>query len=93
MPLRVAAVDPAPDEIVTASLLQRHGIGRLPALEGTASGRKRFKIYPIGYFHIDIAQVQTAEERLHLFVAIDRTSRYAFARLEEKATVATASAY
>ena len=37
--------------------------------------------------------MQTAEGRLHLFVAIDRTSKFAFARLEEKATVATASAF
>ena len=33
--------------------------------------------YPIGYFHIDIAEVQTAEGKLRLFVAIDRTSKFA----------------
>ena len=30
---------------------------------------------PIGYFHIDIAEVRTEEGKLHLFVAIDRTSK------------------
>ncbi|MBB5986927.1 hypothetical protein HNP60_002901 [Sphingobium sp. B1D3A] len=33
----------------------------MPALDGEAAEKKRFKAYPIGYFHIDIAQVQTAE--------------------------------
>jgi hypothetical protein len=34
--------------------------------------RQRFKRYPIGFFHIDIAEVQTAEGKLYLFVGIDR---------------------
>jgi hypothetical protein len=38
-----------------------------------------------GFFHIDIAEVRTAEGKLYLFVAIDRTSKFAFARLVEKA--------
>jgi RNA-directed DNA polymerase len=40
---------------------------------------------PIGYFHIDIAEVQTAEGKLYLFVAIDRTSKFAYAELHAKA--------
>lgn len=28
------------------------------------------------YFHIDIAEVRTEEGKLHLFVAVDRTSKY-----------------
>src|SRR3954465_6246541 len=65
--------------------LQRHGIGRLPEVEGAASVKRKFKPYPIGFFHIDIAEVQTAEGKLYLFVAIDRTSKFAFAELHEKA--------
>ena len=65
--------------------LQRHGISRLPDVEGDKPKRQRFKRYPIGFFHIDIAEVQTAEGRLYLFVAIDRTSKFAFTRLVEKA--------
>jgi hypothetical protein len=38
--------------------LQRHGIGRLPDVEGDKPAKKKFKRYPIGYFHIDIAEVQ-----------------------------------
>ena len=32
-------------------------------------------------FHVDIAEVQTAEGKLFLFVAIDRTSKFAFVEL------------
>jgi hypothetical protein len=64
--------------------LQRHGISRLPDVED-GKGIKR-KSYPIGYFHIDIAEVRTAQGRLYLLVAIDRTSKFAFTELHEKAT-------
>ena len=73
--------------------LQRHGISRLPDVEGDKPSKKKFKSYPIGYFHIDIAEVQTVEGKLHLFVAIDRTSKFAFAQLVEKANRVTASAF
>jgi transposase InsO family protein len=71
--------------------LQRHGISRLPEIEGDKPRKKRFAAYPIGYFHIDIAEVRTEEGKLHLFVAVDRTSKLAFAKLEEKANIYTAS--
>ena len=64
--------------------LQRHGISRLPDVEGDKPSKHKFKRYPIGYFHIDIAEVQTAEGRLYLFVAIDRTSKFAFTELIRK---------
>ena len=73
--------------------LQRHGIGRLPNVEGDKPAKKAFKAYPIGYFHIDIAEVQTAQGKLYLFVAIDRTSKFAFVQLVEKANRVTASAF
>src|SRR5215210_6571525 len=66
--------------------LQRHGIARLPDTDGDKPKRSRFKAYPIGYFHIDIAEVRTEQGKLYLFVAIDRTSKFAFAELHEKAT-------
>ena len=55
--------------------LQRHGMSRLPDIEGDKPKRQRFRRYPIGFFHLDIAEVQTAEGKPHLFVAIDRTSK------------------
>jgi hypothetical protein len=33
--------------------------------------KKKFKSYPIGYFHIDITEVRTEEGKLYLFVAVD----------------------
>ena len=56
--------------------LQCHGISRLPEVEGNKP-MKKFKRYPIGYFHFDIAEVRTGEGKIRLFVAIDRTSKFA----------------
>jgi hypothetical protein len=67
---------------------QRHGIERLPEVEGNKAPKKKFKAYPIGYFHVDIAEVRTTEGKLHLFVAIDRTSKFAYVELHQKATTA-----
>ena len=66
--------------------LQRHGISRLPDTDGDKPLRSKFKHYPLGYFHIDIAEVRTEEGKLYLLVAIDRTSKFAFVELHEKAT-------
>ncbi len=52
--------------------------------------RQKFRHYPIGYFHIDIAELRTNEGKLYLFVAIDRTSKFAVARLVNKANRRTA---
>jgi len=90
------ALQPTIPHLTRSSLhrcLQRHGIGRLPDIEGNKPEKKKFKSYPIGFFHIDIAEVQTAEGKLYLFVAIDRTSKFAFVRLVESATRVTASAF
>ncbi len=66
-------------------LFKRNGIEKLPDIEGNKSSKKKkFKIYPIGYFHIDIAEVRTEEGKLYMFVAIDRTSKFAYVELHEK---------
>lgn len=70
--------------------LQRHGISRLPEIDSDKPVRKRFKAYPIGFFHIDIAEVRTEQGKLHLFVAVDRTSKFAFVQLHERATTRVA---
>ncbi|ODT83866.1 MAG: transposase [Pelagibacterium sp. SCN 64-44] len=72
--------------------LRRHGISRLPEVEGDRP-KKAFKRYPIGYFHVDIAEVRTEEGKLHLFVAIDRTTKFAFAQLHPAANVKTAAGF
>jgi len=72
----------------------------IPSLNHTAPRRskhfqtvskKTFKAYPIGYFHLDIAEVRTEEGKLYLFVAIDRTSKFAYAELHERANRRTAT--
>ena len=65
---------------------QRHGISRLPAGEyGQSPPKKKFKDSPIGYLHVDFAEVQTKEGRPYLFVAIVRTSKVTFAELHPRA--------
>jgi Integrase core domain len=59
-------------------------------VEGDKTDKRKFKTYPIGYFHVDIAEVRTGD-RLYLFVAIDRTSKFAFVELHEKATMRVAT--
>jgi transposase InsO family protein len=73
--------------------LQRCGISRLPEVDGDKPSKMKFKAYPIGYFHIDIAEVQTAEGKLYLYVAIDRTSKFAFVQLVKKTGRSSASAF
>jgi len=73
--------------------LQRHGISRLPAVTGDQQPKKKFKTYPIGYFHIDLAEVRTTEGKLYLYVAIDRTSRFVFVQLVRHANRGPASAF
>jgi transposase-like protein len=70
--------------------LKRHAISRLPEIAGDKAAKKPFKRYPIGYFHLDIAEVRTEEGKLYLFVAIDRTSKFVFAQLHEAANVKSA---
>lgn len=65
---------------------QRHGISRLPDVDGNKPAKKKFKTYPIGYFHVDIAEVRTEEGKMYLFVGIDRTSKFTFVELHERAT-------
>src|SRR5881398_2972220 len=73
--------------------LKRHGISRLPHVENESAEKRKFKACPIGYFHIDIAEVRTAEGKLYLFVAIDRTSKFAFVELHDKADRPTAARF
>ena len=75
-------------------LFKRHDISRLPVEEpAEAPEKKKFKTYPIGYFHVDFAEVRTEEGKLYLFVAIDRTSKLAFAELHPQATAALAAEF
>jgi transposase InsO family protein len=90
------ALQPTIPHLTRSSLhrcLQRHGISRLPEVDGDKPAKKTFKTYPIGYFHIDIAEVQTAEGKLYLYVAVDRVSKFAFVQAVRKTGRTSAAAF
>ena len=50
-------------------------VSRLPVVEDNRPDKRKFKVYLIGY-----AEVRTEQNKLYLFVAIDRTSKFACMR-------------
>jgi hypothetical protein len=76
--LRPGADHSASDAILAASLPATSRDLPVAQVEGEASSKRKFNICPIGFFHIEIAEVRTEQGKLYLFVAIDRTSKFAF---------------
>lgn len=72
--------------------LVRHGISRLPRDE-PASKRSRFAETEIGYVHVDHCELRTAAGKVHLFLAIDRVSKFAYVELHPQATMAIGGAF
>jgi hypothetical protein len=77
---------PHPTRSAWPRCVQRHGISRLPEGDGDIRTKKKVKKDPLGSFHLDMAEVHTAEGRLSLFGAIDRARTCALAERHEKAT-------
>ncbi len=48
--------------------LRRHGVHNFPK-EKKEREKQEFKEYKIGYFHVDTAEIKTAEGKAYLFVA------------------------
>lgn len=86
-PCRLTLLPPDDCLRVLQRCFQRHGISQVPEIEGNKWLKKKFKSYPISFFHIDIAEVQKLEGKLHPVVAIDHTSKLAYARLFKTAYV------
>jgi transposase-like protein len=86
LPLHAGGDHSPPNAILTASL-------SAASRDRPSARGKGIQVLSIGFFHIDIAEIQTAEGKLYLFVAIDRTSKFAFVRLVDKANRVTASAF
>ncbi|MFG1192072.1 IS481 family transposase [Xanthobacter flavus] len=63
--------------------LQRHGVSRLPSADqgapATRTSLKRGEC-ALGQFHLGITEVRAKEGVLYLFMAVDRTSKFVFAR-------------
>jgi len=72
--------------------LERHGISRLPASE-TMTKRGRFAETTIGYVHIDSCELRHADGKLHMFLAIDRVSKFTFVEFYDKAGKMNAAAF
>ena len=85
----LCALQPTIPHLTRSSLhrcLQVHGISRLPQVEGEASPKRKFKAYAIGYSISTSPSARTAQGRLHLIVAIDRTSKLVFVEWHEEVT-------
>ena len=63
--------------------LQRHEISRLPHVGGDKPENCKFRTVAIGCFNVDVAEVRTKQGEIHLSVAIDRTSKFAFVELHK----------
>lgn len=68
--------------------LKRNNLSVLPQEITSAEPKQKFKKYEIGYFHIDITEINLGKNnKFYLFVAIDRTSKFAIAKLYKKQTI------
>ncbi|MBA4719460.1 MAG: transposase [Nitrosopumilus sp.] len=66
--------------------LLRHGLNRLPVDKGEKRVKKPFKHYRIGYVHVDISEIHTAEGKAYMFVGIERATKYAYVEVYLKMT-------
>jgi transposase-like protein len=73
--------------------LERHGISRLPKDPENTSKRKCFAETKIGYVHIDGCELRSAEGKTHMFLAIDRVSKFVYVELHPAATMLIGAAF
>ena len=66
--------------------LVRNQLNRLPVEVNDKADKKSFKEYPVGYVHIDISEIRTAEGKAYMFVGIDRATKYAYVEVYQKMT-------
>jgi len=72
--------------------LKRNGINRLPQ-ENKENNNKKFKEYKAGYIHIDITELRIENEKLYLFVAIDRITKYVYVEVHCRMTMENACCF
>jgi transposase InsO family protein len=73
--------------------LVRHGISRLPKDNANASKRGRFAETRIGYVPMDHCELRLAEGKLHMFLAIDRVSKFTHVAFFDAATQMNGAAF
>ncbi len=91
LPLCAAADHPASDAVISASPPPAPRHQPDCRRSGGKPLKRNFYAYWIGYFHTDLAELQTAEGKLYLYVAIDRTSKFTFVQLVKKTSVLPSS--
>jgi transposase-like protein len=64
--------------------LARHGISRLPVSDEKTSRRGKFAETTIGYVHIDHCELRLADGKLHMFLAIDRVSKFTYVEFHDR---------
>lgn len=73
--------------------LQRHGLSVLPKNGPAKPAKKKFKDYPPGFIHIDICEARTGEAKAYLYVAVDRTTKFAYAEVHSSPTMKAAAGF
>jgi hypothetical protein len=83
---------PASDPIILIPLSATPWQIPAPRYRQRKPASKTLKAYPIGFFHIDLVEVQTAECTLYLYVGVGLISKFSFVALVAKANTAMACA-
>src|SRR5215204_6428120 len=73
--------------------LERHGISRLPDSQEKASKRGKFTETTIGYVHLDHCELRLADDKLHMFLAINRVSKFAYVEFHDRTKMLNGSAF
>ena len=73
--------------------LERHGISRLPDSQKKASKRGKFAETTIGYVHVDHCELRLNDGKLHLFLAIDRVSKFTYVEFHDRTKMLNGAAF
>src|SRR5687768_17416227 len=73
--------------------LERHGISWLPDSQEKASKRGKFAETTIGYVHLDHCELRLADGKLHMFLAIDRVSKFTYAEFHDRTKMLNGAAF
>ena len=70
--------------------LQYYGISKVPEELKAKKEKGKFRMYEIGFLHIDITEFWLAKKKWYLFVSIDRTSKMCYVELFPEKTAKNA---
>ena len=73
--------------------LGRHGISRLPDSQEKASKRGKFAETTIGYVHLDHCELRLTDGKLHMFLAIDRVSKFTYVEFHDRTKMLNGAAF